>query len=419
MRLQSHYRNYLFLCFLFISLISNAQTAQHDAYIEAFYKIAVAEMDRAGIPASIKLAQGILESGIGKSELAKNANNHFGIKCGGDWVGETYYIIDDDRDASGKLIKSCFRVFETPQESYIEHTEFLANPKKAFRYGELFRLDKTDYKGWAKGLKKAGYATNPNYPKLLINVIENNDLARYDVMTLSDLDEEFTQNYPNQRETIKDKKYTRVKTFNKIDFAFTKEGDTPQDVANRFQISTRNLIRFNEIEGIKIFEQNERVFLESKRSKYSGGNKLHRVQDGETMQSIAQNYGVKTKWLYWRNRLKSNESPVTGQQLKLRGWNFDDVKTVPKGSKTQTQKPSKPQGNTNNNTPTTTPESSENDGYLDEIIPPSAQKITHTVAKGDTLYGIARKYGVPVDKIKAQNNLTSNVLDIGQTLIIK
>ena len=246
MRLKSIYRNYLLLSFLFISLISNAQTAQHDAYIEKFYKIAIAEMDRAGIPASIKLAQGILESGIGKSELAKKANNHFGIKCGSDWVGETYYIIDDDRDAFGKLIKSCFRVFETAEESYIEHTEFLSNPKKAFRYGDLFRLDKKDYKGWAKGLKKAGYATNPNYPKLLITVIENNNLAQYDVMTLADLDEEFTENYPNERENIKDRKYTKVKAFNNVDFAFAKEGDTPQDVANRFQISTRNLLGYND-----------------------------------------------------------------------------------------------------------------------------------------------------------------------------
>lgn len=414
MRLKTFYRNYLLLLFLLINTIANAQTAQHDAYIEKFYKIAIAEMDRAGIPASIKLAQGILESGIGKSELALKANNHFGIKCGSDWVGETYYIIDDDRDASGKLIKSCFRVFETPQESYIEHTEFLSNPKKAFRYGELFKLANTDYKGWAKGLKKAGYATNPNYPKLLITVIENNDLSKYDVMTLADLDGEFTENYPNQRENIKNRKYTKVNEFNKVDFAYAKEGDTPQDVANRFSVSTRNLVKFNELKGIKVFEQNEKVYLESKRTKYSGGNKLHRVQDDEMMQNIAQRYGIKTKWLYWRNRIKQDQEPVPGQQIKLRGWNFDDIKTVRRGTNTTQSKP--PKDNTNT---TTEPEPTENDGYLDEIVPPSAQKIKHTVKKGDTLYGIARQYGVPVDTIKALNKLTSNVLDIGQELIIK
>jgi len=414
-----HLKKYLLFTFLLLNSFLIAQTAEHDAYIENFYKIAVAEMDRAGIPASIKLAQGILESGIGKSELAKNANNHFGIKCGGEWVGETYYIIDDDRDASGKLIKSCFRVFETPEESYIEHTEFLSDPKKAFRYGALFKLDKTDYEGWANGLKKAGYATNPNYPKLLITVIKNNDLAKYDVMTLADLDGDFTENYPNQRENIKNKRYTKVNDFNKVDFAYAKEGDTPQDVANRFNVSTRNLLQYNEIEGIKVFENNERVYLENKRTRYSSGNKLHRVQEGETMESIAQRYAMKTKWLYWRNRIKENETPISGQQLKLRGWNFDDVKTVPKGTNTKPQSPSKPQGNTNNNANTTPSESSENDGYLDEIVPPSVQKIKHTVKKGDTLYGIARQYGVPVDKIKELNNLTSNVLNIGQELIIK
>ncbi len=395
----------------------NAQTAQHDAYIETFYKIAIAEMDRAGIPASIKLAQGILESGIGKSELANKANNHFGIKCGGSWIGETYYIIDDDRDESGKLIKSCFRVFESPQESYIEHTEFLTDPKKEYRYGSLFKLGKTDYEAWAHGLKKAGYATNPNYPKLLITVIENNNLAKYDVMTLADLDGEFTENYPSQRETLKNKKYTKVNEFNKVDFVYAKEGDTPQEIANRFNISTRNLMRYNEVEGIKVFEKNERVYLGNKRTKYSGGSKFHRVQNHETMESIAQRYAIKTKWLYWRNRIKENETPITGQQIKLRGWNLDDVKTVTKGKNNQPQTPSTSQNNTNDNT--AEPQSNENDGYLDEIVPPSAQKIKHTVIKGDTLYGIARKYGVPVDKIKELNNLTSNVLNIGQELIIK
>ena len=118
-------KNLLVLMFLFFMVLTQAQTEKHRIYVEQFYPIAVAEMERANIPASIKLAQGILESGVGESELAKNANNHFGIKCGNDWIGEGYYLKDDDTDENGVLVKSCFRVFESPEESYVEHTDFL------------------------------------------------------------------------------------------------------------------------------------------------------------------------------------------------------------------------------------------------------------------------------------------------------
>ena len=141
------------------------------SYIEKYKHIAVAEMDRTGIPASIKMAQGILESGVGESELANTANNHFGIKCGGEvWTGKTHYVWDDE------VVKSCFRVYASAEESYIAHSEFLLNPKKDFRYGALFKLDKTDYKGWANGLQKSGYATSKTYSKNLISIIERLEL---------------------------------------------------------------------------------------------------------------------------------------------------------------------------------------------------------------------------------------------------
>lgn len=139
------------------------------SYIERFKKIAVKEMDQYGIPASITLAQGLFESGNGNSELAKIANNHFGIKCTSDWNGKSYYK-NDDRD------NDCFRVYNNPEDSYRDHSEFL----KRKRYAFLFELDKNDYKGWAYGLKQAGYATNPKYPELLISVIERYRLDQYD-----------------------------------------------------------------------------------------------------------------------------------------------------------------------------------------------------------------------------------------------
>ena len=396
----------LAISLLSVYQISYAQTEQHRQYIDRFYPIAVAEMERSGIPASIKLAQGILESGVGRSELATNANNHFGIKCGGSWDGEGYYVKDDDRDADGNLIKSCFRVFESPEESYIAHTEFLKDPNKAYRYGSLFEFSNTDYEKWAYGLKEAGYATNPNYPNLLIAVINNNNLTQYDLLTKADLDQAFVTNYPKERDEIINKKYTKITMFNDLESALAREGDTPLDISQKFNIPTKLIVKYNEIDGVKIFKENERVFLQNKRTKYKGKTKFHRVQQGESMYDIGQKYGIKTQWLYWRNRMEAETEPAPGEQLKLKGWNFNGVEILPIGTDPHAE----------NETDT---EPNENDGFLDEIVPPSAQKITHTVQGGDTLYGIAKKYGVPISKIKELNNLSDNNLEIGQELIIK
>lgn len=138
-------------------------------YIEKYKTVAIQEMDLYGIPASITLAQGLFESGSGNSELARVANNHFGIKCNSQWQGKTYYKDDDNHN-------DCFRVYNNAEDSYRDHSEFLKRP----RYANLFKLDKNDYVGWANGLKAAGYATNPNYPNLLINVIQKYNLDQYD-----------------------------------------------------------------------------------------------------------------------------------------------------------------------------------------------------------------------------------------------
>lgn len=147
----------------------NFTTYSTASYIAKFKTIAITEMNKYGIPASITLAQALLESGTGNSDLAKYANNHFGIKCTTDWKGKGYYKDDDQKD-------DCFRVYNNPEESFKDHSEFL----KRKRYASLFELDKDDYEGWAKGLKAAGYATNPKYPELLINIIEKYSLQQYD-----------------------------------------------------------------------------------------------------------------------------------------------------------------------------------------------------------------------------------------------
>src|SRR5690554_5416321 len=161
---------------LFISSSTIAQSAKRISraeYISMYKDDAIREMHRSGVPASITLAQGILESGDGNSALARKANNHFGIKCHGDWKGKTYYQDDDEKD-------ECFRKYKSVLESFRDHSEFLKKPRYAF----LFELKPTDYKGWAKGLKKAGYATNPRYPQLLIKIIEENNLHQYDLVKL-------------------------------------------------------------------------------------------------------------------------------------------------------------------------------------------------------------------------------------------
>ena len=149
------------------------------AYIRKYQDIAIEEMKRTGIPASIKLAQGILESNCGQSELACKANNHFGIKCGGNWDGKSFQKEDDDYE-NGKLVESCFREFKSACDCYKAHSDFLSDPAKASRYGPLFLLDLTDYRGWAKGLSKAGYATDPQYADRLITIIEKYELFRFD-----------------------------------------------------------------------------------------------------------------------------------------------------------------------------------------------------------------------------------------------
>ncbi len=209
-----------------------------DEYIERFRAIAVQEMNSNGIPASITLAQGILESGSGNSSLAREANNHFGIKCTTEWKGKTILKDDDQKD-------DCFRVYSSPDESFRDHSEFL----KRKRYAPLFELDKNDYRGWAKGLKEAGYATNPRYAELLISLIERYDLARYDrkegqIEKIKREDKvlaEITHGIPEE-ETKKPIKAPVTMTIYEV-----KSGDTLDSVASRFALSVADLKILNDL----------------------------------------------------------------------------------------------------------------------------------------------------------------------------
>lgn len=173
------------LCLCFGGLLISSRTISvQEKYMERYKFIAKEEMKRAGIPASIKMAQGIMESMAGRSELAINANNHFGIKCKSNWPGQTYFYKDDDRDSIGNLVQSCFRVYSSPEESYFDHSEFLKNRT---RYKSLFELDITDYKSWAQGLRKCGYATDPSYALKLVQTIEKYNLNLLDLEVLTEM----------------------------------------------------------------------------------------------------------------------------------------------------------------------------------------------------------------------------------------
>ncbi|HOY20575.1 MAG TPA: glucosaminidase domain-containing protein [Haliscomenobacter sp.] len=180
---------YSLFAFLFVSFQAFAQTPAEEkalkvAYVKRFSWLAIEEMKRTGIPASVKLAQAIVESHSGVSSLAVEANNHFGLKCGKEWVGQAIYKYDDDRDANGVLIESCFQAYSTIRQSYMSHSAHLLNPAKMDRYGYLFALDILDYRAWAEGLQKGGYSTNPIYANILIQTIEELGLKELDLRVL-------------------------------------------------------------------------------------------------------------------------------------------------------------------------------------------------------------------------------------------
>lgn len=315
-------------------------------YIQQHKDIAVAEMHRTGIPASIKLAQGMLESNWGRSELARTANNHFGIKCGSAWKGGAFYKEDDDRDRNGKLIKSCFRSFDSAYDSYVAHSDFLTDPNKAYRYGKLFKLKRTDYKAWAKGLRKSGYATDKKYPKKLISLIEKYNLDQYDKaqvtahaaqdsihpgQTIITMDELSTvrRGGPSgmmdskAKSTSIAKEATNLKLdaskINGIKVVFADGQSSIEQIAKSLKKKPLHLLKYNELFKEITFVPAEGipVFLHRKKSSFAGKSKHHIVVEGETMASIAHMHGIRLKSLYLKNRIPLGAEALIGEKLNL------------------------------------------------------------------------------------------------------
>jgi len=281
---------------MFLSILCvQAERITRSEYIAKYKDIAIQEMNEFGIPASITLAQGILESGDGNSELAQKANNHFGIKCRGDWTGKKVYH-DDDRKGE------CFRKYDSPLESYRDHSVFLRSGQ---RYAFLFELEPTDYKSWAKGLKKAGYATNPKYDDLLIRLIEENHLHQYDLI---DLAQEASDTEINPAQIFV--------SDNNLEYIVVAEETSWQEVEELTGKSVRKIQRWNELRYDDVLTKDQILYLRKKRDRAK--IKKHRVQVGEDMYSISQRYGLKLHRLYKLNRMNPGEQPEVGEVLNLR-----------------------------------------------------------------------------------------------------
>lgn len=293
------------------------RNAKFEAYIEHFAPIAVAEMHAHGIPASITLAQGLLESGAGSSLLATRGNNHFGIKTGSDWTGP--YMLKDD-DAPNEQ----FRVYADAAQSYADHSLFLRNRQ---RYASLFALSLTDYKGWAHGLKACGYATSPTYADRLIQIIETYDLARYDLKpreTAYTDQPASTSIYKPTATTVPPVSRTQrslpILFQNGTYYVIAQTGETYRTIGQRWGVREGTLRRYNEQPRGYQPRIGERVYLMKKparaEKRYKGF--FHQVQAGESLHTIAQAYAVRTRTLYRLNRLPDTYIPRPGDRLRIR-----------------------------------------------------------------------------------------------------
>ena len=277
----------------------------YQQYIDQYKDVAIEQMKKHRIPASITLAQGLFESGAGRSELARKGNNHFGIKCHG-WKGRTVHHDDDARN-------ECFRAYDNAYESYEDHSRFLVSGK---RYQGLFSLKTTDYKGWAHGLKAAGYATNPNYATKLIQIIELYKLYEYDHAKHYD---RFLASATKDRVGPGGMIHPIYK-FNNNYYLKARRGDTFMSIAKEVGISERKLASYNELPVSASLSEGDIIYLKKKAKKApkSYVDRLHYVRAGESMYSISQLYGIRMKNLYKMNNMTPYDNIVIGQGLRLR-----------------------------------------------------------------------------------------------------
>ena len=370
-----------FYIFILTLITGNAfgQRLTRAEYIAKYKDYAIIEMHRSGVPASITLAQGILESSDGNSRLATQGNNHFGIKCKSDWTGKT---INADDDAPNE----CFRAYDNALESFRDHSNFL---RDNWRYHALFELKQTDYKGWAHGLRKAGYATNRKYDDLIIRIIEQNELYNYDLAPL-----------PGNNMIV---------VANDIPAVYVQEGETVESIARSNDLKPRQIYRYNEMPSGSEIREGDIVYLKPKRRR--GGSKYHVVTEGEDMYHISQMYGIKIKHLYKKNRMELGSEPIPGEKIYMqtKRKKSDSVDVIIKTNFEETA------------------------GKDDFVNPNKVTKIQkappiqkdniqlpeyHVVQKGDNIYRIAEKYHVLEEDLLEWNAINAYEMKIGQKIYL-
>lgn len=427
----------LFALLLLLQLPAQ-QKADIQKYIDQYKAAAVDEMVRSKVPASITLAQGILESAAGTSVLSRNSNNHFGIKCKENWTGEKYYHDDD-------APQECFRVYKDVRESYADHSDFLLTRS---RYAPLFELPLTSYKYWAFGLKEAGYATNPKYAYMLIGYIEEYKLFELDQAGVAMIEEKEkllrqpTETNapviakanihqqpvvakaetkvivtevarPHEKEVAQHHTVvtTEVKTSDAVRQEYTVNGlravkaqgnEDPFKIAYEYNIDYSQIMQYNDMNTGDRFKDGEYVYLQNKKAR--GDQATYNVQAGESMHDIAQKTGVKVRDLYARNMMKMNEQVYAGEAISLQDRKVSPPRTMSYAEFLAQQNRAAAKTPVNTNTASAT-----------------KQPITisqYNVQQSDTLYSIAKKFNTSVDKLKEINNLESAELKPGQTLVV-
>jgi len=297
---------------LFTTGFAQQRQFSKEEYIQKYYPLAISEMERSGIPASITLAQGCWESQNGNSILATEGNNHFGIKCKSEWKGKKIY---HDDDAKGE----CFRKYAHAEASYIDHSNFLM---AGSRYSFLFQLDPKDYAGWARGLKQAGYATDPGYAERLIKIIEDFKLYVYDEYG-DNRQLALIKQDPEKPRQVKSSIAKTTNISRKIELRnglrsiVVGEGDTYESLTKRFKLKDWQLYTYNDFAKSRQPRPNEILYIQAKYKKASKQHKQHVTENGDTMHYIAQRYGLKLKPLLRRNRMDEGQEPAVGQIVYL------------------------------------------------------------------------------------------------------
>lgn len=322
-------KSIILLSLLFVAMSATAAVRQtREEYVEKYKAIAIAHMERYGIPASITMAQGILESDSGNSRLSISSNNHFGIKCKKSWTGDRVY---HDDDAKGE----CFRAYPSVEASYQDHADFL---DQSPRYDSLFAYPSDDYRSWARGLKAAGYATAPDYAVRLVKLIESMKLylldkengnkiysasksatANTEAWWESNLATSDEQINPNAfRVTVNSHMGYGVYRTNQTFYVVAKEGDTFESIGTVFDISPKTLRKFNDVAKDGVLSKGDIVYIERKKTQWLGNVMQHRVVRDENLYSLSQSYGIRQKSLAKLNRLRPNEDVRKGEIIRLK-----------------------------------------------------------------------------------------------------